>query len=457
MKVYKFGGSSVKDANKIKNCCDIVKNESKDSTLVVIFSAMKGITNLLVQLSRLAKENSSCEPIIDKIREMQIKACFELFGRSNTPTEQKLLSKISELEEILNGVSLIKECSARSKDLILSFGERLNCRLIADYFNHVGIKSTYIDARDIVKTDDRFGNATLNQKLSDKKIVKRFETVEGVAIVTGFIASNENGETTTLGRDGSDFSASIFAHALDAKSVEIWTDVDGILSADPRIVKNAFPIDEVSYEEAMELSFFGAEVIHPSTMIPAIKKSIPIWIKNSLNPKAKGTKICDEITPHKRMITGIASISNVALINVEGGGLVGKPGMAGELFTALSQSDINIIMISQASSEHSICFCCKESQVDRVKEKLNEALKNEIKNGLIKNIDIRLGMESISIIGDNIRGKIGIAGRIFSTLGENAINIFAIAQGSSERSISFITRVNESKKAIQSIHLALLG
>jgi len=457
MKVLKFGGSSVKNGEKIENVISIIKDELKSSQIAVVFSAMKGITNNLIELATLAKSGKEIKSLLTEIRERELTACKELFKKDNTGAEKKLIALINELEEILIGISLIKECSPRSLDLILSFGERLNCTLISQYLNSIGIEATYIDAREIIKTDSNFGKATLDQSLSDQKIVEKFKTVKGVAVITGFIASNEKGETTTLGRDGSDFSASIIAHGLDAKKIEIWTDVDGILTTDPRIVKEAFPIDEVSYEEAMELSFFGAEVIHPSTMIPAIKKSIPIWIKNSLNPSAIGTKISNSHKPTDKMITGIASISNVALINVEGGGMVGRPGMAGELFTVLSQSDVNIIMISQASSEHSICFCCHSKDVEKVKKELPEALKVELKKGIIRNIDIKENMESITIIGENMRGRPGIAGKIFSTLGDNKINILSIAQGSSERSISFITTAKESKKAIQAIHKSLLS
>jgi aspartokinase/homoserine dehydrogenase 1 len=275
-------------------------------------------------------------------------------------------------------------------------------------------------------------------------------------VVTGFIASTTNGVTTTLGRNGSDYTASILGAALGAKSIEIWTDVDGVLSADPRCVDSAFVINELSIEEAMELSFFGAEVIHPYTMIPAVEDRIPIWIKNTMNPRVPGTIIAKNVKRHEHPITGIASIENCSLINVEGGGMLGVPGVASRVFRALAGEEINIIMISQASSEHSICIVCRNPEADRAAKALEAELAWELEERTINQIEVLRDLEIIAIIGENMRGTPGISGRLFSSLGDAKVNVLAIAQGSSERNISFVIHGQDKKRALNAIHSAFL-
>ncbi len=458
MKTMKFGGSSVKDAEKIRNVASIVIAESEKTKVAVVLSAMKGITDNLLECADLAVQgNIAYKTILKDITEREFTAFDELIGKENESEARVSLSEmLEELKEILLGVQMVKECSVRSQDLIVSFGERMNNTVCAAYLRSVGIKATYVDTRKLILTDDNFGAARVNYKESYMRIREHLSSIEGIPVITGFIGATEDGITTTLGRNGSDFTASIIAGATGSEIVEIWTDVDGVLSADPRIVEDAFVIPELTYTDAMELSYFGAEVIHPYTMIPAVEKNIPIIIKNTMNPSAPGTVIAATIKPHSRPITGIASVKDTAIVNIEGSGMTGKPGIAGTVFTAMAEAGINIIMISQASSEHSICLVLKEAQAIKAVEILNEKLAVYIKNKRIEGVQIRKGLEIVAVIGESMIGTPGIAGKIFSALGEASVNILAIAQGSSERNISFVVDKADKNLALNTVHKAFL-
>jgi len=458
MKVMKFGGSSVKDAQRIKNVCSIVIEEAGKEKPIVVFSAMKGITNLLIKSSNIASKGSTeYKEQIETLYSRQLEAVKGLMdGEMAEKTLAQIDEMVAELKNILHGIELVKECSPRSQDLVVSFGERLNNFLITSYLNFTGEKAEFIDSRDIIKTNSQYGRAQVKYDITYKNIRERFAAVDGIAVVTGFIASNKDGATTTLGRNGSDFTASIIAAGIDAELIEIWTDVDGVLSADPRVVENAFVVPEISIEEAMELSYFGAEVIHPYTMIPAVEKNIPICIKNTLNTKAPGTYVVKKPKPHNNPITGIASINNVSLINIEGGGMMGIPGFASRVFEVLAKAEVNVIMISQASSEHTICIVCRENDAHRALHAMKKELQSEITSRKIQNFDLVKNLEIIAIIGENMRGTPGIAGKLFSTLGENSINILAIAQGSSERNVSFVIKKDQTTKALNVIHKSFL-
>ncbi len=458
MKTMKFGGSSVKDAEKIRNVASIVKAESEKTKVAVVLSAMKGITDNLLECADLAVQgNTAYKTILKDITEREFTAFDELIGKDNEPeARERLAEMLEELKEILLGVQMVKECSVRSQDLIVSFGERMNNTVCAAYLRSIGIKATYVDTRKLILTDDNFGAARVNYHESYMRIREHLSSIEGIPVITGFIGATEDGITTTLGRNGSDFTASIIAGATGSEIVEIWTDVDGVLSADPRIVEDAFVIPELTYTDAMELSYFGAEVIHPYTMIPAVEKNIPIIIKNTMNPSAPGTVIAATIKPHSRPITGIASVKDTAIVNIEGSGMTGKPGIAGTVFTAMAEAGINIIMISQASSEHSICLVLKEAQAIKAVEILNEKLAVYIKNKRIEGVQIRKGLEIVAVIGESMIGTPGIAGKIFSALGEASVNILAIAQGSSERNISFVVDKADKNLALNTVHKAFL-
>jgi aspartokinase/homoserine dehydrogenase 1 len=342
-------------------------------------------------------------------------------------------------------------------DLVLSFGERLNCTVAATYFAEEGTAARYIDARELIVSDEFHGHAAVDFGASYANIRRELDDRHAVPVVTGFIAATPTGATTTIGRNGSDYTASILGAALAADSIEIWTDVDGVLSADPRYVPNAFVIPKISYQEAMELSYFGAEVLHPSTMIPAVERAIPVWIKNTLNPDAAGTMISNESLQSENLITGIASIENISLINIEGGGMVGLPGVASRIFAALGRAGVNIIMISQASSEHSICIVFRQEQMPAAVNALRDELAREIHTKHIQNLRVQEDLEIVAVIGEHMKGRPGISGRLFGALGRHQVNILAIAQGSSEMNISFVVEGAERERVLNIVHDAFFG
>ncbi|MBF9015245.1 MULTISPECIES: aspartate kinase [unclassified Oceanispirochaeta] len=459
MNVKKFGGSSLADADKIRQTVEIIR-QSATSPLCVVLSAMKGVTNLLVEAAICAeKGDQKYKENIETIREKHLSCLDDLFADKKSAELQDTIEKLLlDLSEILHGVELVRECSLKSMDLIMSFGERLNCMQVAEYLNFIDIPAQFIDSRDIIKTDSTHGKGNVNFERTYREVKSKLHDADRVIpIICGFIASDESGRTTTLGRNGSDYTASIIGAALDADKVEIWTDVDGVLTADPRIVPAAFVIPQLSIQEAMELSFFGAEVIHPYTLVPTTDKNIPVYIKNTLNPSAEGTVITKDYTKKKRIITGIASIDDLSLINIEGGGMMGMPGIASRIFSSLAEADVNIIMITQASSEHSISILCRSEETAAAVNKLNENLEEVIKRRKIQKIDVVDNLVIIAVIGENMIGQIGLTGELFSAVGEEKINILAIAQGSSERNISFVIRQKDKNKALNAVHKKFIG
>ena len=456
----KFGGTSVRDAAMIRIACDLVAEAAKTSQIVMVSSTMKGVTDQLISCAKTAELGEEAwRELVEAMQSRHTESAGELLD-SDSATEyaNELDSLLGGLKNVLQGVQLVRECSPRSMDLVMSFGEQMSCMLITRVLASLSVHAVYHDPRTMILTDMSFGAARVNLEQSYITIRSRLAALapDGIAVVPGFVAATPNGATTTLGRNGSDYTASIIGAAVDATSVEIWTDVDGVLSADPRTVPEAFVIPELSYEEAMELSFFGAEVLHPATMVPAVEKNVPIFIRNTMNPAAEGTRIAGDVASHNRSITGIASIEDVTLINVEGGGLLGMPGVASHVFQALSDAKINIIMISQASSEHSICLVCRTTEVDGAVASLEKRLDIEIQNGTIHRIGVIPDLEIIAVIGENMRGKPGMSGKLFSSLGDAKINVLAIAQGSSERNISFVIQRSERELALRTVHRAFL-
>ena len=425
---------------------------------------MKGVTDALILVARQAETGSmDYTSTLDSLWQRQEEAITDLFGKSgeNERWIRTLLEKeFSELREICHGVFLLRECSLRSIDFIMSFGERLNNQLISAYAS-MESEVFYVDARPLVVSTDSHTNSWTNGPNAHsqvdlpetyKRIAQYFLDKEGIGIVTGFIAASPAGITTTLGRNGSDYSAAIFGAALGAERVEIWTDVDGILEADPAVVPQASVIDELSLDEAMELSYFGAEILHPSTMVPAIENNIPIWIKNTFNPTANGTRIAADAQANPNIITGIASIPDVSLINIIGSGMVGARSTAMNIFSALSKVGINIIMISQASSAHNICLVIRSQESTLAVKEIQRELEYELKTRIIQNITVHKDLEVMAIIGSNMRGRPGVSGRLFKTLGDEGINIFAIAQGSSEMNISFVIDKSDHVRSLKSLH-----
>jgi aspartokinase/homoserine dehydrogenase 1 len=457
MKVLKFGGSSVGSPANIKQVSNIISEYiNKGEQVVVVTSAMQGITNDLIEVGRIAaSDNENYSELSDKIVDHHlnvIKKLIEIRSQSSIIAQLKFLT--NNLEDLLHGVYLLKELSPRTLDLVMSFGERLASLIISSYLNQLDIPSEWLDSRQLVKTNGHFGNAKVLESITFENIKRYFEVHTKLQIVTGFAGSTTKGETTTLGRGGSDYTAALFGAALDADEIEIWTDVDGVLTTDPKKVKEAFSQHSLSYVEAMELSHFGAKVIYPPTLQPAFTKKIPLRIKNTFNPGFEGT-IISEITENKDfLIKGISSIENISLINLTGSGMVGVPGVSSRLFGALARNEINIILITQASSEHSICFAISPEQADLAKTAIEDEFSSEIKSSKIDEVNIQSGLSIVAIIGENMRNTPGISGKMFDALGKNGINVVAIAQGSSELNLSVVVSQFDLTKTLNTLHEA---
>ncbi len=457
MKVLKFGGTSVGNADSISKVVDILLSyKKKKETYTVVFSAMSGVTNLLVEAGKKASESDdSYQKALNEIEKKHfdtIKKLLDIKTQSKAVAHIRML--INELEDLLHGVYLLKELSPRTLDLVSSFGERMSAYIMSEYMRQSGIKCTYVDARSLIRTDNNFGNARINAKLTSNNIKEHFEAARDVQVFTGFIASTEKGETTTLGRGGSDYTASLIAAALSAEHVEIWTDVNGVMTADPRAVKRTFTLPVISYVEAMELSHFGAKVIYPPTLQPAFNKKIPIWIKNTFNPDFEGTLISEKTKANDFLIKGISSIGNIALINLQGSGMVGVPGVSSRVFGALAREGVNVILITQASSEYSICFAVAPEDAAKARLLIEAEFEPEMTSKKIEKVHVESDLSIVALIGENMKKTPGIAGRMFTALGKNGINVIAIAQGSSELNISVVIPKNDLSKALNALHEA---
>jgi aspartokinase/homoserine dehydrogenase 1 len=454
MKILKFGGSSVATPERIKNVIEIVKPYLA-SNVAVVFSAFGGVTDLLIQVSTLALAGDQTYKeklaILEKRHLDAVRALVDVQKQSSILAQVKFM--INELEDVLHGVFLVKERTARTLDYVMSFGERFSAYIISEAFKNQGIATEMLDARKVIRTDANFGYAKVDFEVTNKQIANHFKNHTDLQIITGFIGTSETGETTTLGRSGSDYTAAIFAGALHATDLEIWTDVDGMMTADPRLVKKAFTVPQMSYEEAMELSHFGAKVIFPATMKPAMVNKIPIWIKNTFNPSFIGTVIHAKSTNGK-LIKGISSINGIALLNLQGSGLLGVVGASMRLFGTLAREKVNVILISQASSEHSICLAIEQQYAKLAKAAIEKEFQQEIRNEEIDEVVVVEDLSIVAVVGDGMKHSPGTSGRMFSALGKNGINVMAIAQGSSERNISVVVSQSDAAKSLNALHEA---
>ena len=455
MKVLKFGGSSVGTTDRIKGLIEILKScYKRGEKFTVVFSAFGGITDSLIKMSRLAaKGDEGYREIFAAFSQKHLDAIGELI---DGPLQKDVLAATLDnhkvLENLLYGIFLVREASPRTMDYVLSFGERNSAFIIAKAMQQAGIPSSFLDARRIISTDNTFGGAKVDFDLTYQKIDAHYAQHPEVQVVTGFIASSKRGLTTTLGRGGSDYTAAILAAGLNAKAIEIWTDVDGVLTADPRKVKKAFTIPGMTYAEAMEMSHFGARVIYPPTLQPALKKNIPLYIKNTFNPGFAGTFISDRRDPNGHAVKGISSINQVALLTLQGSGLFGVPGIAGRLFGALSGAGISVILITQGSSEHSITFAVAPGDARKARGCVAKEFELEMEKGWVEPVRSETDLAVVAIIGENMRFRPGIAGRLFQALGRNGINVVAIAQGSSELNISVVVKREDEAKAMNALH-----
>lgn len=440
----------------ISNVLSIVKQRAERGPVAVVVSAMKGVTDLLVETcDRMENASFTYEQTIQTLEKKHFDVARDMLPaqeQSELITELKML--LNELEDVLQGASLVQEMTPKTRDFVMGFGERLSAKILTYLVSSHGIASEYTDARSLIITDSRFGNARVDLPVTYNKIRSHFHSANGpkVFVITGFIASNKKKLSTTLGRGGSDYTAALIGAALNTDLIEIWTDVNGLMTANPGKVKRAFPISEISYEEAMELSHFGAKVIYPPTLIPALKAQIPIVIKNTFDPKQPGTSIRKEITPSNNLIKGLSSIDNVTMLTIKGSGMIGVSGIAARIFSSLAKADVNIIMITQASSEHTVSIAVLPHQALKAKNAIHSEFEEELQGQEIDDVEVEKDLSVIAIVGDNMRNIPGIAGRVFRALGRNGINIRAIAQGSSERNISFVVNSRDETKAINTLH-----
>ena len=452
MRVLKFGGTSVGSEETINKVIEIVAQASKKEPIIVVVSAVGGITDRLIDAGTAARDREDYIPVIEEIKTTHFDLA-EVLIKKDKAARAGIQGLLDQLAELLHGVSLINELSPKTIDKLLAYGELLSSELISAAMRSKKLSAVKKDSRDLITTNDKHTRALVNYTVTNAQLMHYFaKAKEKITVMPGFIARTAHGETSTLGRGGSDFTAAIIAAALDVDEVEIYTDVSGMYTANPKIVKQARPIADISYHEAMELSHFGAKVLYPPTIVPVMSKNIPIRIKNTLKPQAPGTLIHNQDKSDGNPIKGLSNINNTALLTLEGGGMVGIPGISNRLFETLSKEDINIILITQASSEHSICLGVMEEDAGRAKIAVDEEFENEISLNKIDPLSIEIGLSIIALVGDKMKSHQGISGKMFSTLGQNNVNIRAIAQGASEKNISAVIAQRDVKKALNSLH-----
>jgi bifunctional aspartokinase / homoserine dehydrogenase 1 len=456
--VHKFGGSSVADAACFRQVAEIIEASSNPREAIVL-SACRGVTDSLLELVTLAEQpNKEFGPLIRALKARHLELAAELISAGAYDTYKAQFERdCLDIAGMLQTVRLIRSSTYSMRDVIAGFGEIWSTRLFAPYLRErarVKGEIVWLDAREVIVVEWGSLGAAVQWTVSEANLQKLVPpNFAGRLIITGFVATTTTGKRTTLGRNGSDYSGSIFGSLLDAAEIIIWTDVDGVLSADPRLVPNAQVIDQLSYNEAMELAYFGAKVIHPQTMAPAVARQIPIFIRNTFAPQKRGTLICADPVSALQ-VKGITSIDPVALVNLEGAGMIGVPGTAHRLFGALRDAGISVILISQGSSEHSICFAIPEAQAVRAEEAVRRAFEAELRDGQIQHVEVALGMSILAVVGDGMAGAHGVAAKVFNSLGAAAISVRAIAQGASERNISVVVDGKGAARALRAVHAA---
>jgi aspartokinase/homoserine dehydrogenase 1 len=457
VKILKFGGSSLATPGTIRRVEQIVVAARRTEPVIVVVSAFAGVTDSLLEAARSAeRDDPALDHDFDSIARRHRNAAQALVVRGSRGVRQQVDALLAELRSTLEGIRLLRHCPARALDMVASFGERLSATIVAAHLQ-TKCRSKFVDARELIVTDEQFTNANVlfgktNPRIRSAltKLIRRNH--EGVVpVVTGFIAATEDGQTTTIGRNGSDYSAAIIGAAVRASVIEIWTDVDGVLSADPRTVQSAFVVPRMTYEEAMELSYFGAKVLHSATIAPAVAEQIPILIKNTFKPSARGTLIAKDDVPDGRLAKGITAVGELELLTLRGAAMVGVPGIAERLFRSLASRHVSVILISQASSEHTICFAIRSADARRALEAIDHEFRLEIHDRQMS-VERKRDQAIIAVVGEGMKGRPGVAGKLFDSLGRQNINISAIAQGASERNISCVVDAPEQTRALNVIH-----
>jgi aspartokinase/homoserine dehydrogenase 1 len=455
-RVHKFGGTSVANAERYRNAAKIIAAQSPERAGVVV-SAMAGVTNALINLVELAAaRDASYVNELRALRRKELEAVGELVGEEGSELVGRIEADFDDIEDILRALWLLRTSPGHAVDLISGYGELWSAQVLAAYLESIDVNATWLDARTVLHvTPPEAGtnrSPYVNWEASREAMQAWLtDNDHDVVVITGFIASDPEGIPTTLGRNGSDYSASIFGALLQADRINIWTDVDGVMSANPKLVPDAVVLDALSYHEAMELAYFGAKVIHPSTMAPAVDRSIPIYIKNTFRPDVPGTRIHVD-TSSRYPVKGFATVDSIALVNVEGTSMIGVPGIAHRLFGALREAGVSVIMISQGSSEHSICFAIPAPQAEAAQNAVEQAFFAERHHGQIQTIDVQNDCTILAAVGDEMEGIPGLAARFFGALGKAGVNVRAIAQGSSERNISVVVASRDAERALRAVH-----
>ena len=459
LRVMKFGGTSVGDGSCIARVAQIVRDASRDSSVVAVVSAMSGVTNRLIDAATQceADERGQVVEIFEVLHDQHEAALETLIRSSESRTEVAATMKkiFSEGFRLCEGTALLRELSPRTLDAISSLGERLSAPLVAGAISELGLHSEAVDATELIVTDAYHGGAEPLMDLTRERSQSRLNTMleEGIVpVVTGFIGATQQGVLTTLGRGGSDYSATILGAALDADEIIIWTDVDGVLTADPRLVPDARTIPEISYREAAELAYFGAKVLHPKTLRAVMRAGIPVWIRNSFEPERTGTKITPQGRSNGGGVKALTAVKDVTLITVGGPGIVGVPDVVGRTFSTTSKSRANVLLISQSSSQNDICFIVASSDAKRTVEALRSEFVQDVAHEKVEHITVDPNIAVVAVVGENMHGTPGVAGRTFSALGREGVNIIAIAQGSSECNISFVVEERHMKAALAALH-----
>jgi bifunctional aspartokinase / homoserine dehydrogenase 1 len=455
----KFGGTSVGDAACIARVAQIVRAAASESSVVVVVSAMRGVTNHLIEAAARAEANERDEVanIFESLRKQHGEALAALI--QSDQLRARLAKSTEEIfaegQRFSEGTALLRELTPRTLDSLSSLGERLSAPLVAGALGELGLRSESIDATELIVTDSYHGGASPRMEATHERSQARLSPLlkQGIVpVVTGFIGANEQGVLTTLGRGGSDYSATVLGAALEADEIVIWTDVDGVLTADPRLVPDARTILEISYREAAELAYFGAKVLHPKTLRPVMPAGIPVWIRNSFAPDRPGTKI----TPNGRGkgggVKALTAIKDVALIAVGGPGIVGLPDVVGRTFSTTAEVRANVLLISQSSSQNDICFIVAAADARRTVEALRKEFAQDVAHEKVEHITVDPNIAIVAVVGENMHGTPGVAGQTFSALGREGVNIIAIAQGSSESNISFVVEEKHMKTALLSVH-----
>ncbi len=454
MKILKFGQSTLKDTASIAKVLDIIVQNPKS---IVVVSALHKVSSHLEKIGQLAMVgDNSYKPILQEIEDAHFaiaKHFVDIKHQAKVIAGLKVM--LNDLEEILYGVYLLWELSPRTKDHISTYGVKLSAYLVAECLKSQGTEAQYADTQKIIITDDIYGNADVDVDTSLRNIKEKFGKTEGICVITGSIGSTQKGESSNMGKSGSSYTSSLFANALGAEAIDIYTDRDGILNTDPKLVENAFSLKEISYAEVMEMSNFGNSFVYPPAIQPAISKNISITIKNLYNLSFAGTVIKNKSHDKNHIVKANSSVQNVSLLNVQGSGMIGVAGVASRVFSTLAHESISVVLITQASSEHSICLAVRPENGTKAQLALQKEFMEEIREKKMDNISLTKELSIIAVIGENMKQTPGISGKIFSALGESKINVVAIAQGSSEFNISIVVEMKDLSKALNILHKSL--